>query len=1100
MGKPNPLEGHVSGQSNKPMSKPAHSLTFDEVLKELGASGIDGLNNQEAESRLTEFGKNELDNGPGVNPTKILIRQVANAMMLVLILAMAVSFGIQSWIEGGVVAAIIIINIIIGFMQEYSAEKTMDSLRSLSSPTSQVVRNGDQMTVPTIQVVPGDMIELKTGDTVPADIRLMEVMNFETDEALLTGESLPVTKVSDDTFGESTGPGDRLNVAFSSSTVTKGRARGIVFATGMHTEIGSIAAALRGSNSKVREPKRTPDGKVKPHRQAQAWALTGGDFIGHFLGVNVGTPLQRKLSQLALGLFGIAVVFAIIVLAANNFSNNQEVIIYAVATGLSMLPASLIVVLTITMSAGTKRMVERNVIVRKLNALEALGAVTDICSDKTGTLTQGKMVAKKCWIPSKGTYSVGESNEPHNPTVGDLYFTEDAPGDTSSIDKELPPDVNDVDDAQDYKELLQDNGPLEEFLKIASLANLATVYKSTDSEGWTARGDPTEIAIQVFASRFDWNRRNKVEGDNPEWKLITEYPFSSDVKKMSVIFQQQGSEKPVAFVKGAVERIIEACINIDLEGHGQPEELTKEIKDDVLANMEALAAQGLRVLALASKTYDGPTGQEDREHVEKDLTLRGLIGLFDPPRPESKAAVKRCHRAGIGVHMLTGDHPGTALAIAKQIGIVPDKLQAVSAETEAMMVTTAAQFDKLTDDQIDDLAVLPLVIARCAPQTKVRMIEALHRRDLFAAMTGDGVNDSPSLKRADVGIAMGQAGSDVAKDASDIILTDDNFASILNAVEEGRRIFDNIQKFVLHLLAQNVAQACTLLIGLAFKDANNLSVFPLSPVEIMWIIMITSGLPDMGLGLERAAPDILERPPQNLKRGIFTNELLIDILAYGLWMAALCLSSFSLVAYRWGNGIEGLNCNDAYSAECDGVFRARATTFVSMTWFSLFLAWELINFRRSFFRMKPKSKKYFTQWMIDVWSNKFLFWSVLFGFVSIFVILYVPVINHDVFKHTGITWEWGIVIVEAVLFFGGIEAWKWGKRVFYRHRQKKAGGGRARRLSSVVFDDYMGINPGDPDPVAHRRGSRAESVTSASTAAEDEETRQEREEKVAQKV
>lgn len=600
-------------------------------------------------------------------------------------------------------------------------------------------------------------------------------------------------------------------------------------ASGMFTEIGSIAAELRKSNSKVREPKRTPEGKVKPHRQAQAWGLTAGDFIGAFLGVNVGTPLQRKLSQLAIGLFGIAVVFAIVVLAANNFSNNREVIIYAVATGLSMIPASLIVVLTITMAAGTKRMVERNVIVRKLNALEALGAVTDICSDKTGTLTQGRMVVKKAWIPAKGTYSVGESNDPFDPTSAALYHSKAPPSsDDSSSDIDVAPDE---DDKKTHVELMQDNLPLEEFMKVASLANLATVYKATDGEGWTARGDPTEIAIQVFASRFDWNRKKLTEGDNAEWHLLMEYPFSSDVKKMSVIFQQRGSEKQLAFTKGAVERVIESCTTIDLEGANEPTELTSEIEEKILANMESLASQGLRVLALASKFYDGPTDSDARPKVESDLIFRGLVGLYDPPRPESKGAVKRCHRAGVGVHMLTGDHPGTALAIAKQIGIVPDKLNVVSKEVSDSMVTTAAQFDRLTDQEIDDLPVLPLVIARCAPQTKVRMIDALHRREMFAAMTGDGVNDSPSLKRADVGIAMGQGGSDVAKDASDIILTDDNFASILNAVEEGRRIFDNIQKFVLHLLAQNIAQACTLLIGLAFKDESGLSVFPLSPVS-----------------------------------------------------------------------------------------------------------------------------------------------------------------------------------------------------------------------------------------------------------------------------
>jgi P-type Na+/K+ transporter len=290
-----------------------------------------------------------------------------------------------------------------------------------------------------------------------------------------------------------------------------------------------------------------------------------------------------------------------------------------------------------------------------------------------------------------------------------------------------------------------------------------------------------------------------------------------------------------------------------------------------------------------------------------------------------------------------------------------------------------------------------------------------------------------------VGIAMGEAGSDVAKDASEIILTDDNFASILNAIEEGRRMFDNIQKFVLHLLAQNIAQACTLLIGLAFKDSSRLSVFPLAPVEILWVIMITSGPPDMGLGMEIAAPDILDRPPQDLKRGVFTIEVMVDMLAYGLWMSALCLCAFILVMFGFGDGKFGDVCNDSYSESCDTVFRARATTFACLTWFSLFLAWEVVDMRRSFFRMQPDSNKYFTQWALDVWRNKFLFWAVLAGFGTIFPTLYIPVINHDVFKHTGISWEWGIVFVEVFAFFIGCESWKWAKRIFFRRRKRKLG-------------------------------------------------------------
>ena len=586
------------------------------------------------------------------------------------------------------------------------------------------------------------------------------------------------------------------------------------------------------------------------------WGLTAGDVVGAFLGVNVGTPLQKKLARLAILLFGAAIICAIIVLGTNSFSSNREVIIYAVATGLSMIPASLTVVLTITMAAGTKRMVQRHVIVRNLKSLEALGGVTDICSDKTGTLTQGKMVAKRAWIPAKGTYSVGITDEPHNPTVGSLSFTPKEP-------RHIDPDQDEK--TQTYEELIEDNPHLIEYLKVASLANLANVHQTEGQ--WNARGDPTEIAIQVFASRFDWNRLQFTQGDSPKWKQVAEFPFDSDVKKMSVIFEEVASTRKYVFTKGAVERVIYSC---DTFYNAESEDVVNmddDYREEILANMEALASYGLRVLALASKDYDGPLpskGEElERKTIEEKLVFRGLVGLYDPPRPETAGSVRQCQKAGIEVHMLTGDHPGTARAIAAEVGILPSNMGSLAKDVTDAMVMTASQFDKLSDDEVDALPLLPLVIARCAPNTKVRMIDALHRRKAFAAMTGDGVNDSPSLKRSDVGIGMG-TGSDVAKDASDIVLTDDNFASILNAIEEGRRMFDNIQKFILHLLAQNIAQACVLLIGLAFKDETGLSVFPVSPVEVMWIIMVTSSLPDMGLGFEIAAPDILDRPPQSV--------------------------------------------------------------------------------------------------------------------------------------------------------------------------------------------------------------------------------------------
>jgi Na+-exporting ATPase len=561
---------------------------------------------------------------------------------------------------------------------------------------------------------------------------VFDAVNFETDEALLTGESLPVRKAEDATFPEKTGPGDRLNVAYSSSNVTKGRAKGIVFATGTYTEIGAIAAQLRETKSKVRPVKRKPDGKAKPHRYLEAYTLTSTDAIGRFLGLNVGTPLQKKLSKLAILLFFIAVVCAIIVLAANKFSSRQEVIIYAVATGLSMIPASLVVVLTITMAAGTKSMVKRNVIVRNLKSLEALGGVTDICSDKTGTLTQGKMIARGAWIPGVGTYTVEDSTAPQDPTAGSVRFGGDSPqkmdlkaGGAACGETVLAEKLGS-----------QGRVGLKDFLNVASLANLAVVKKKADG-AWEAHGDPTEIAIQVFAARFGMNRNTFTAGDSAEWADLVELPFDSDVKRMSVIMQHSSGDQ-YAFTKGAVERVIESCTTYIPDENKDPVDITN-FRDEILDNMQALASLGLRVLALASKKYTGKAekgGEVDRKSVESDLVFRGLIGLYDPPRPESAVAVRQCHEAGIEVHMLTGDHPETAKAIAIEVGILPsaDRMKRIASDVAKSLVMTATEFDDLSDDQIDQLQILPLVVARCAPSTKVRMIEALHRRGRFCAM------------------------------------------------------------------------------------------------------------------------------------------------------------------------------------------------------------------------------------------------------------------------------------------------------------------------------------------------------------------------------
>jgi Na+-exporting ATPase len=506
------------------------------------------------------------------------------------------------------------------------------------------------------------------------------------------------------------------------------------------------------------------------------------------------------------------------------------------------------------------------------------------------------MVVKKAWIPAKGTYSIGPSHDPYDPTTGDISHSPSSPSSDSDPQTEAAqppsstmsgPQNSEKQGAVSVESFLSNNPYLEDFLNVASMANLAHVYQGDDSS-WYARGDPTEIAIQVFASRFGWNRMTWTTGDCPTWLQIAEFPFDSNIKMMSVIYSklvsttetaEMGLKHHKVFTKGAVERVIESCTAMVCEEGGSRIQITEEWKREIMRNTEALASRGHRVLALADREWHSPQEnypEKMRPEIESDLNFLGLISLYDPPRPESPNAVIKCHRAGISVHMLTGDHRSTAETIAREVGILPSitELQLVSAEVKNSLVMTAKEFDLLSDEELDFLPALPLVIARCTPSTKVRMIDALHRRECFDAMTGDGVNDAPSLKRADIGIAMG-SGSDVAKDASDIVLTDNNFASILAAIEEGRRMFDNVQKFVLHLLAENIAQASTLLVGLAFKDSTGISVFPLAPVEILWVIMITSGMPDMGLGMEMAAPDIMERKPQDVSAASIDDPLLI---------------------------------------------------------------------------------------------------------------------------------------------------------------------------------------------------------------------------------
>lgn len=747
-----------------------------------------GLSNAEAESRLQLYGPNKVKGAEGLSLWKILLRQISNSLTFVLIIVMALSFGIDDIIEGAVITAVICLNIVVGFWQDYQAEKTIESLKKLTAPEATITRNGvSDIKVKAIDLVPGDIVQLNVGGIVPADLRLIDGINAHTNEAFLTGESMPVEKTPLKKFDDADlGIGDRTNLAYSGSEMTSGRCRGIVIATGMETEVGKIADMLR----------QKKDHKEREESLIMKWLRRFGSSVKTILGL-VGTPLQITLSKFALLLFGLAILLAIIVFSASKWQVGGEVLIYGICVAVAVIPESLIAVLTITIAVGGKAMAKANVITRVQSAIEAVGGVTNICSDKTGTLTQGRMVSKKAVIPGVGALSVDGITDPFSPFSGQVSlnndlltlesYTPDAvmarflctialcnnskvkPSDDLAMRNTPSPSEK----KGAFDRTISDDGRETDGSTIGSFSRPPTSIMPSLSTGpWKAHGEPTEIALQVLASRFNMGKDEILATHNIH--LATEFSFDSTVKKMTVVYKDNQSGLLDVYTKGATEFML-PVLNV-----------SEQERTEIAQSAESMANEGLRVLCIAHKSLPAGADYSEREQVESGLNFIGLVAIYDPPRLETKGAVRECKIAGITVHMLTGDHPGTARAIAKDVDIIDD-------HTPASAVMIARDFDQLTEAQIDAMETLPLVIARCSPKTKVKMVQALHRRGRFCVMTGDGVNDSPALKQANVGMAMG-TGSDVAKDAAEMVLTDDNFASIVKAVEEGRRLFDNIQK------------------------------------------------------------------------------------------------------------------------------------------------------------------------------------------------------------------------------------------------------------------------------------------------------------------
>ncbi|ODN73715.1 potassium/sodium efflux P-type ATPase, fungal-type, variant [Cryptococcus amylolentus CBS 6039] len=1076
----------------------AHNALSGKVIEALGSNPTTGLKESEVPPKLDQYGLNRLKPPKKPSVFKIILRQVGNAMTLILIAAMATSFGTTDWISGGVIAALVLLNVSVGAYTEWQAEKTVANLESVGAPQATVVRTregsreGDTKTIPVEEVVPGDIVLLKNGDIVPADGRILDghISNLECDEAFLTGESLPVAKQSEPIDEEDCPVGDRLCMVFSGSQVTKGRARVIITHTGMGTEIGKIAEAL--------------ESKAKNNRKGFGafWWKTKV-----LLGVEETTPLQIKLNKLAYFLLGWAIIIAIIVVASTGFKNIPlSMATYAVAAAVSILPASLIAVVSLTLARASTDLASRNALVRRMDAIEALAGVENVCSDKTGTLTVGRMVVRKLWVPTidhrpsqpspldtKGgqAYSFETGSDPFYPRgvvradrqkiiqvadTLDLKHPQRQESTDSSSSSSEDPEEREVENQEQVVHVEELEDGLRKLALCASLCNVATLSRPVDEDSqWEANGDPTEVALQVAAHKLGHGKpflthhakhasaggkagkadsvrsghsaRPLVFGVKGHFEQLVEHPFDSTVKRMSIAYtfhpadsspsapsssHAQPQDGYVAcFLKGAVERVFERCTKVGDKG----EELTQDKKDDVLKKVDALAAQGLRVLALCGKTYPSKMADEikhtPRDEFERDFTFLGLAGIYDPPRKESPGAVADCYRAGITPRMLTGDHPATATAIALNIGILEKSYGKES-------VMTGQQFDALSDEEVDALPELPLVVARCAPETKVRMVDAIHRRGQKTVMTGDGVNDSPALKRADVGVGMG-TGSDVAKQSSRIVLSDDNFSTIIRAIRKGRSVFKNLAKFLLYLLSGNLAEIIVLMIGLAFKDQNGQSVFPLSPVAALWINTLAAGPPALALGLEPTAVDAMEQPPSAFHQ-IFTLEFYIDLIFYGFLIGSLSLVNFVIVLWGYFSGNLGMDCNEGDSDICSSVFQARATCFATLVIILMIHALECKHFYKGL-------------WQINLRDNRVLLWCVVVLVLATFPVVYIPRINDDVFLIGGLKWEWGIVFGMIFVYLLAAEGYKYVKRVWKRRHEPVPagkGGDKTLRMENTI--------------------------------------------------
>jgi Ca2+-transporting ATPase len=882
-------------------------LSIMDCLAKLNTDAASGLNEQEAKRLLSEYGPNELQAAHRVSPWTLLLQQFKNVLIIILLIATALSAFLGHEIEAIAIAVIVLLAVLLGFVQEYRAERAIEALRQMAAPTANVIRDGRETNVPARELVPGDVVILHAGDKIPADARLIEAVNLQIEEAALTGESVPVEKNTAPIDSPNPALGDRKNIAYAGTAATYGRGRAVIVATGMNTEFGKIAQMLQ---------------TVETGR----------------------TPLQENLDKVGRILAWAALVIVSIIVALGLIRGQPfvEMLIFGVALAVAVVPEALPAVVTISLAIGVQRMVRRHALMRRLSAVETLGSTSVICSDKTGTLTKDEMTIRKVYVAGRTLDVSGAGYEPR--------------GQFSLNGATFEPSAG-----------------LKQLLQSATLASDAHIIREPDGRSGI-KGDPTEGALVVAAAKIGLDKTDL----DKRFPRTNEIPFTSETKRMTTLHTAQ--QGVIACSKGALEVILDSCTK-QLTDNGETI-LDAAGRKVILEAAHRMAGEAMRVLAVASKS------NATLESAEREMTFLGFVGMIDPPRPEAKAAVQTCENAGIKVVMITGDHPITAQAIARELGIL-----------KAGRVVTGDELEAMPDAELEREVRNIEVYARVSPAHKLRVVTALQKNGQIVAMTGDGVNDAPALKKADIGIAMGITGTDVSKEAAAMTLTDDNFASIVAAVEEGRGIFSNIKKYLMYLLSSNLGEMG--LMGVATLAGMPM---PLSAVQILFVNLFTDGLPALALAVDPPEKDLMKRKPRNPRTGIFTRPVVALMTAGGVWSTIVNLGLF-VWALRSGRSTE----------------EAMTMTFMSLVLIQFFKAYNFRSDRHSVLN-KP-------------FANKWLNWAILAELLVMFVIVYVPVLQRPFGTYSLPFVDWVIVVVLAFSVSPVLEAVKWLERRIYRRQE-----------------------------------------------------------------